>query len=93
MHELQYLIFTVIILALLFDFINGFHDTANAIATSVSTRAIPPRVAILMAAFLNFSGIKAGMGEHRFLSFESENEELVRKYFTLVRKTYNIKVK
>ena len=45
-----------------------------------------------LAAFLNFSGIKAGMGEHRFLSFESENEELVRKYFTLVRKTYNIKV-
>lgn len=41
---------------------------------------------------MNFSGIKAGMGEHRFLSFESENEELVRKYFTLVRKTYNIKV-
>lgn len=56
MHELQYLIFTVIILALVFDFINGFHDTANAIATSVSTRAIPPRVAIVMAAILNFVG-------------------------------------
>jgi PiT family inorganic phosphate transporter len=56
MHELQYLIFTVIILALVFDFINGFHDTANAIATSVSTRAIPPRVAIIMAAILNFLG-------------------------------------
>ncbi|SEJ25887.1 inorganic phosphate transporter, PiT family [Propionispira arboris] len=56
MHELQYLIFTVIILALVFDFINGFHDTANAIATSVSTRAIPPRVAIIMAAVLNFVG-------------------------------------
>jgi len=56
MHELQYLIFTVIILALVFDFINGFHDTANAIATSVSTRAIPPRVAIIMAAILNFVG-------------------------------------
>jgi len=56
MLELQYLIFTVIILALVFDFINGFHDTANAIATSVSTRAIQPRVAIIMAAFLNFIG-------------------------------------
>lgn len=62
MHELQYLIFTVIILALLFDFINGFHDTANAIATSVSTRAIPPRVAILMAAFLNFFGAMYSTG-------------------------------
>ena len=56
MLELQYLIFTVIILALIFDFINGFHDTANAIATSVSTRAISPRNAISMAAALNFVG-------------------------------------
>lgn len=46
----------VIFLALAFDFINGFHDTANAIATSVSTRALPPRVAILMAAVMNFAG-------------------------------------
>ena len=50
------LIFTVIALALVFDFINGFHDTANAIATSVSTRAIRPSEAIIMAAFLNFLG-------------------------------------
>lgn len=46
----------VIILALGFDFINGFHDTANAIATSVSTRALKPRTAILMAAVMNFLG-------------------------------------
>lgn len=46
----------VIILALAFDFINGFHDTANAIATSVSTRALKPRTAILMAAVMNFAG-------------------------------------
>lgn len=46
----------VIFLALAFDFINGFHDTANAIATSVSTRALPPRTAIIMAAFMNFLG-------------------------------------
>ena len=56
MHELQFLILTVIVLALLFDFINGFHDTANAIATSVSTRAIKPAYAIIMAAVLNFVG-------------------------------------
>jgi len=56
MHELQFLILTVIVLALLFDFINGFHDTANAIATSVSTRAIKPAHAIIMAAALNFIG-------------------------------------
>ncbi|WP_310831335.1 inorganic phosphate transporter [Paenibacillus pedocola] len=46
----------VIFLALAFDFINGFHDTANAIATSVSTRALKPRTAIIMAALMNFIG-------------------------------------
>ncbi|NOU72035.1 inorganic phosphate transporter [Paenibacillus sp. LMG 31458] len=52
---LTYLII-IVVLALLFDFINGFHDTANAIATSISTRALSPRVAIAMAATLNFVG-------------------------------------
>ena len=60
--DLQYLIFTVIILALIFDFINGFHDTANAIATSVSTRALQPSHAIIMAAGLNFLGAMISTG-------------------------------
>lgn len=51
-----YVLVSVVFLALAFDFINGFHDTANAIATSISTRAIKPRVAILMAATMNFIG-------------------------------------
>jgi PiT family inorganic phosphate transporter len=46
----------VVVVALFFDFTNGFHDTANAIATSVSTRALTPRTAVLLAAFLNFAG-------------------------------------
>jgi len=50
----------VIALALIFDYINGFHDTANAIATSVATRALSPRVAVLMAAAFNFIGAFAG---------------------------------
>ncbi len=62
MPELQFMIFTVIALALLFDFINGFHDTANAIATSVSTRAIHPSHAIIMAACLNFFGAMYSTG-------------------------------
>jgi PiT family inorganic phosphate transporter len=49
-------IWMVVIFALGFDFINGFHDTANAIATTVSTRALKPRVAIIMAACMNFVG-------------------------------------
>ena len=42
--------------ALAFDFTNGFHDTANAVATSISTRAMPPKVAVTLAAVLNFVG-------------------------------------
>lgn len=52
----------VVIFALAFDFINGFHDTANAIATSVSTRALKPRVAVLMAALMNFIGALTFVG-------------------------------
>lgn len=47
---------TIIVLAVTFDFINGFHDTANAIATSVSTRVLTMKEAILMSASLNFIG-------------------------------------
>ncbi len=50
----------VIILAVLFDYINGFHDSANAIATSVATQALRPRTAVLMAATMNFAGAFAG---------------------------------
>jgi len=46
----------VIAIALAFDYTNGFHDAANAIATSVSTRALTPRVALVMAAFMNLAG-------------------------------------
>jgi len=46
----------VVVVALFFDFTNGFHDTANSIATSVSTRALTPRTAVLVAAVLNFVG-------------------------------------
>jgi PiT family inorganic phosphate transporter len=46
----------VIVTALGFDFTNGFHDTANAMATTIATRALPPRVAVAWAAVLNFAG-------------------------------------
>jgi inorganic phosphate transporter, PiT family len=46
----------VVAVALFFDFTNGFHDTANSIATSVSTRALSPRLAVLTSAILNFAG-------------------------------------
>ena len=51
-----FLLIVVVALALIFDFTNGFHDAANAIATSVSTRALRPRTAVIMAGLLNFAG-------------------------------------
>ena len=62
MPNISAALFLVIFLALAFDYINGFHDTANAIATSVSTRALTPRQAIWMAAALNFAGALLSTG-------------------------------
>jgi PiT family inorganic phosphate transporter len=50
------LLVLVVVTALGFDFTNGFHDTANAMATSIATKAIPPRAAVLLAAVMNFAG-------------------------------------
>ena len=62
------LIILVIILALTFDLINGFHDTANTIATSVSTRALSPRLAIVLAASMNFIGALTFVGVAKTVS-------------------------
>ncbi len=56
------LVITVVAIALFFDYTNGFHDAANAIATSISTRALTPRIALAMAAFFNFIGAFLGLG-------------------------------
>ena len=50
------LLVVMVVVALAFDFTNGFHDTANAVATSVSTRALSPRLAVLIAAIANLAG-------------------------------------
>src|SRR5207302_10358004 len=56
------LLVLVVLLALAFDFINGFHDTANAVATVVSTNVLPGRTAVLLAAAANFFGAFVGIG-------------------------------
>ncbi|HEU0215008.1 MAG TPA: anion permease [Jiangellaceae bacterium] len=56
------LMVAVIVVALSFDYTNGFHDAANAIATSVSTRALTPRTALIMAALMNLLGAFLGTG-------------------------------
>src|SRR6059058_3938872 len=52
----------VVLLALAFDYINGFHDTANAVATVVSTSVLPGRTAVFLAAACNFVGAFLGVG-------------------------------
>src|SRR4051794_16524443 len=54
MHNMLPFIIFIIALALFFDFLNGFHDAANSIATVVSTRVLKPYVAVIWAAFFNF---------------------------------------
>ena len=54
------IVIAVVVVALVFDYTNGFHDAANAIATSVSTRALTPRIALLLAAVMNFVGAFLG---------------------------------
>ena len=62
------LLLTVLALAVAFDYVNGFHDTANAIATSVSTRALRPDHAILMSATANFVGALTGTAVAKTIS-------------------------
>lgn len=73
----------IIFCAVAFDFINGFHDTANAIATSVSTKALKPRHAIILAATMNFVGAMTFTGVAKTITkdivdpFTLENGSLV----------------
>jgi inorganic phosphate transporter, PiT family len=67
-ENLTPLLLAVFALAVVFDYINGFHDTANAIATSVSTRALRPEHAILMSAAANFVGALTGTAVAKTIS-------------------------
>ncbi len=57
---MEVMLVLVIVIAILFDFTNGFHDTANSIATMVGTRAFDPKLAVIYAAALNFAGALMG---------------------------------
>jgi PiT family inorganic phosphate transporter len=71
----------IIALALVFDYINGFHDAANSIATVVSTRVLSPRVAVAWAAFFNFVA---------FLVFPTHVSAAISKGIALDAVTYNV---
>ncbi len=90
------LVAVVVILALSFDFINGFHDTANAIATSVSTKALTPRRAIILASTMNlvgaltFTGVAKTIGGKIANPFELENGLIVVLAALLAAITWNL---
>lgn len=60
MHNILVTTSIIIFLVIIFDFINGFHDTATAVATSISTRALTPKMAIIICAIFNFLGAFSG---------------------------------
>ena len=78
------LVVVVVALALGFDYTNGFHDAANAIATSVSTRALTPRAALIMAAIMNFAGALLGTEVAETIAKEIVNLEAAPPHSALV---------
>ncbi len=83
MDSLLILTILIVIFALGFDFINGFHDTANVIATSVSTKALSPKIAIVLAAGMNFlgaltfTGVAKTIGKGIINPFEIHNGSII----------------
>ena len=73
------LVLTVIVVALVFEYINGFHDTANSIATVVSTKVLTPRLAILMAAVTNLVGALYGTAVAKTISSGVLDQNLIPK--------------
>lgn len=79
------LVIVVVAFALGFDYTNGFHDAANAIATSVSTRALTPRAALIMAAVMNFAGALLGTEVAETIAKEIVNlDEAKSSHYALV---------
>src|SRR5437879_8570106 len=71
------LLLTVILVALVFEYINGFHDTANSIATVVSTKVLTPRQAVVLAAFTNLLGALWGTAVAKTISSGLVDAKLV----------------
>ncbi len=71
------ILWIVVATALAFDFTNGFHDTANVVATTISTRALPPRVAVTLAAILNFVGAFLSLAVATTIANDIVDQQLV----------------
>jgi inorganic phosphate transporter, PiT family len=76
---LTLILVAILILAVIFDYINGFHDTANAIATSVSTRALRPEQAIVLSAVANFVGALTGTAVAKTIAAGLVDEQVLNR--------------
>ena len=74
------LVFVVIFVALVFEYINGFHDTANSIATVVSTKVLTPREAVVLAAITNLFGALMGTAVAKTVSSGLVDAKFVSSY-------------
>jgi len=74
------LLLTVILVAVVFEYINGFHDTANSIATVVSTKVLPPRLAIVLATMTNLVGALMGTAVAKTVTSGLVNAEFVNSH-------------
>ncbi len=79
----------VVLLAVVFDYVNGFHDTANAIATSVATRALSPGWAILMATSFNFIGAFAGTAVAMRMAYRGESARVATEVAIALAVSWN----
>ena len=84
MLEIHLLLIAIIAVALIFDFTNGAHDSANAIATIVSTKVLKPKTAVLLAAVLNLGGALLGTEVAKTIGGGVVNPELVMGSHILV---------
>lgn len=83
MHTSLFLVVFTILIALSFDFINGFHDAANSIATVVSTRVLSPKLAVIWAAVFNFGAIFMGTAVAKTISSGLVDPKQVTQYVIL----------
>ena len=75
--DVSLIVIVVVVTALAFDFTNGFHDTANAMATSIATKAMPPRVAVAVAGVLNVVGAFLSVEVAKTISSGLVDEKLI----------------
>lgn len=78
MEHITLLLAIVVVTALVFDFTNGFHDTANAMATTISTGALKPKTAVAMSAVLNLIGAFLSVEVAKTISGGIVNEDGIR---------------